>query len=286
MTQLRQRMIADLRIRNYSPRTIECYVRCVAAFARHFGRSPADLGPAHIRTYQTHLIEQKRSSWSAFVQAVCALRFLYGTTLGRPGVVEDIPLPRQPKKLPVVLSRDEVARFFAAIPNLKHRTVLMTMYAAGLRLLEALHLRVADVDSARQCLRIEQGKGQKDRYTLLPPTLLEQLRTYWKATRPASLWLFPGRDRQQLLNATAVQRQCGPAAGRAGLAKRVTTHTMRHCFATHLLEAGTDLRTIQQLLGHRSLQTTALYLHVVTPQQGLPRTTDLLAGSGLGSAHG
>jgi site-specific recombinase XerD len=286
MTELRQRMIADLRIRNYSPRTVECYTRCVAAFARHFGKSPADLGREHIRAYQTHLVETKQASWAAFNQAVCALRFLYGTTLQRPGLVEDIPFPRQPKRLPVVLSPAELARFFAAIPNLKHRTVLMTMYAAGLRLLEALHLRVADVDSARQCLRVQQGKGQKDRYTLLSPTLLQQLRAYWQATRPASVWLFPGRRAATPLDATAVQRQCGPAARRAGLAKRVTTHTMRHCFATHLLEAGTDLRTIQQLLGHRSLQTSAVYLHVVTPQQGLPRTTDLLAGTDRGSARG
>jgi site-specific recombinase XerD len=286
MTELRQRMIADLRIRNYSPRTIDCYTRCVAAFARHFGKSPADLGPEHIRGYQTHLIEHKRASWSAFVQAVCALRFLYGTTLQRPGVVEDIPFPRQPKTLPVVLSREEVARFLAAIPNPKHRTVLMTMYAAGLRLEEALHLRVADVDSARGCLRIERGKGQKDRYTLLPPTLLAQLRRYWQATRPASPWLFPGRRRDTPLDPTAIQRQCGPAARRAGLRKRVTTHTLRHCFATHLLEAGTDLRTIQQLLGHRSLQTTAVYLHVVTPREGGAPRPDLLAGAGLGSARG
>jgi site-specific recombinase XerD len=286
MTELRQRMIADLRIRNYSPRTIERYTQCVAAFARHCGRSPAQVGREQIRTYQSFLVETKRASWTVFNQTVCALRFLYGTTLQRPGLIDDIPFPRQPKPLPVVLSRSEVARFFAAIPNLKHRTVLMTMYAAGPRLEEALHLRVADVDSARPCLRIEQGKGQKDRYTLLPPTLLEQLRTYWKATRPASVWLFPGHDRERPLDATAVQRQCGPAARRAGLRKRVTSHTMRHCFATHLLEAGTDLRTIQQLLGHRSLQSTAVYLHVVTPREGGTPSTDLLAGTGLGSTRG
>ena len=285
MTELRRRMIADLRIRNYSPRTIECYTRCVAAFARHFGQSPADLRSEHIRRYQTYLVETKQVSWSAFNQAVCALRFLYSTTLGRPGLVEDIPFPRQPRRLPVVLSPGELARFFAAIPNLKHRTVLMTMYAAGLRLLEALHLRVADVDSARQCLRIEQGKGQKDRYTLLPPTLLVQLRTYWKASRPPATWLFPGQRADTPLHPTAIQRQCGPAAQRAGLAKRVTTHTMRHCFATHLLEAGTDLRTIQQLLGHRSLQTSAVYLHVATPREGILRTSDLLARTGISSAQ-
>ena len=216
MTPLRQRMIADLRIRNYSPRTVDCYTRCVAAYARHFGTSPAALGAEHIRAYQTYLVETKRASWAVFNQTVCALRFLYGTTLGQPGLIEDIPFPRQPKPLPVVLSPTELARFFAAIPNLKHRTVLMTMYAAGLRILEALHVRVADVDSARQCLRVVQGKGQKDRYTLLPPTLLAQLRTYWQATRPGSPWLFPGRRASTPLDATAVQRQCRPPPGAPG----------------------------------------------------------------------
>jgi len=275
MTALRERMITDLRIRNYSPRTIECYIGCVAAFARHFSTSPAALGPEQIRTYQAFLLETKHASWAVFNQTVCALRFLYGTTLGQPGLIEQIPFPRQPKQLPVVLSREELARFFAAIPNEKHRTVLMTMYAAGLRLSEALALQVADVDSARQCVRVAQGKGQKDRYTLLPPTLLGQLRTYWRAVRPTA-WLFPGQQPGTPLTATVIQRRCAPAAREAKLTKRVTTHTMRHCFATHLLEAGTDLRTIQQLLGHGSLQTTAVYLHVATPGQG--RTdTDLLA---------
>jgi site-specific recombinase XerD len=278
MTELRERMITDLRIRNYSPRTIECYVSCVAAFARHFGISPAALGPEHIRTYQLFLLETKHASWSAFNQTVCALRFLYGTTLRQPATIELIPFPRQPKQLPVVLSREELARFFAAIPNAKHRTVLQTMYAAGLRLSEALALQVTDVDSARPCLRVAQGKGQKDRYTLLPPTLLEQLRAYWRAVRPTE-WLFPGQRPGTPLTATAIQRCCAPAAREAKLTKRVTTHTMRHCFATHLLEAGTDLRTIQQLLGHGSLQTTTVYLHVATPGQGSAGTTDLLAGT-------
>ena len=278
MSELRQRMIEDLRIRNYSPRTIECYTRCVAAFARHFGTSPAELGPEHIRAYQTFLVQTKHASWTAFNQMVCALRFLYRTTLRQPGVIEHIPFPRQPKTLPVVLSRAELVRFFAAVPNLKHRTVLMTMYAAGLRLSEALGLRLSDVDGERQCLRVAQGKGQKDRYTILAPGLLEQLRTYWRLTRPRS-WLFPGRPAAQPLTASAIQRCCAPAARHAKLAKRVSTHTMRHCFATHLLEAGTDLRTIQQMLGHRSLETTALYLHVATARDGIARTTDLLAGA-------
>ena len=278
MTALRERMIADLRIRNYSPRTIECYTQRVAAFARHFGKSPTELGPEHIRAYQTFLVETKGASWTLFNQTVCALRFLYGTTLQQRDVIEQIPFPRQPKRLPVVLSRAEVARFFAAVPSLKHRTVLMTMYATGLRLSEALGLRVSDVDGGRRCLRVAQGKGQKDRYTLLPPTLLQQLRAYWKVARPSS-WLFPGGRPDLPLTATAIQRRCAPAARRAGLAKRVSTHTMRHCFATHLLEAGTDLRTIQQLLGHGRLDTTAVYLHVASAREGRLRTTDLLAGT-------
>jgi site-specific recombinase XerD len=279
MTPLRQRMIQDLRIRNYSPRTIERYTECVSAFARHFGKSPAELGTEDVRTYQHFLVETKHASWAVFNQTVCALRFLYGTTLGQPGQIEHIPFARQPKKLPVVLSREELARFFHAIPNIKQRMVLMTMYAAGLRLLEALQLKVADVDGGRHCIRVVQGKGQKDRYTLLAPTLLEELRDYWKATRPDSDWLFPGGRPGQPLTPTAIQRTCAPARERAGIPKPVTTHTMRHCFATHLLESGTNLRTIQQLLGHRSLESTAVYLHVVTPQAGSAQTTDLLAHS-------
>lgn len=286
MSALRERMITDLRVRNYSPRTIECYTQCVASFARHFGRSPADLGPEQIRTYQQHLVETKHASWTAINQTVCALRFFYGVTLQRPTTIEHIPFPRQPKTLPVVLSRAEAARFLAAVAHPKHRAVLTTMYAAGLRLAEALHLRVTDVDSARPCLRVAQGKGQQDRYTLLPPTLLETLRAYWRLTRPTT-WLFPGRRPEQPLTETVIQRGCAPAARRAGLAKRVSTHTMRHCFATHLLEAGVDLRTIQQLLGHRHLETTAVYLHVVTP--GLAAAaphTDLLAPPPDDRAHG
>lgn len=277
MSALRERMITDLRVRNYSPRTIECYIRCVARFAQHCGRSPTALGPEQIRTYQEHLVATKHASWTTVNQTVCALRFLYSVTLQRPTTIEFIPFPRQPKTLPVVLSRTEVARFLAAVAHPKHRAVLTTMYATGVRLTEALQLRLSDVDSARSCVRVAQGKGQQDRYTLLPPTLLEALRAYWRLTRPAS-WLFPGRRPDQPLTPTAIQRRCGPAARRAGLAKRVSTHTMRHCFATHLLEAGVDLRTIQQLLGHRYLETTAIYLHIVTPgRTAAPRSTDLLA---------
>jgi len=285
MTSLRKRMIQDLRVRNYSPRTITTYIRAVAAFAKHFGASPRLLGAKHIHEYQVFLVEQKKASWPSFNQAVCALRFFYHVTLGRQEMIAHIPYGKREHKLPVVLSTEEVGRFFQAIDNLKHRTVLMTMYAAGLRISEALALKITDVDSARMVLRIEQSKGRRDRYVPLSPTLLEVLRTYWRRQRPRT-WLFPGATPPQPLSATAIQKVCGRARRRAGLEKRVTTHTMRHCYATHHLEAGTDLRTIQHILGHGSLNTTAIYLHVATraPRDASGEATDLLRQSCAGAA--
>lgn len=261
MTSLRLRMTQDLQIRNYSARTVKTYIGAVARFAQHFHTPPDRLGPQDIRQYQIYLVEAKRASWATFNQAVCALRFFYQVTLGRPELIEQIPYARGERKLPVVLSRAEVARFFAAVQNLKHRAVLMTQYGAGLRISEALALHPADVDSERMVLRVDHGKGRKDRYAPLSGSLLEILRHYYKIYRPQP-WLFPGASDQRHLDATAVQKACGKAQQRAQLAKHVTTHTMRHCFATHHLEAGTDLRTIQVFLGHRSLSTTAIYLHV------------------------
>lgn len=267
MTILRQRMIEDLRIRNYSERTVETYVMRVAKFALHFGKSPQLLGPEEIRSYQLHLVQVRRSSWAVFNQTVCALRFLYGVCLKREWIVPQIPFPRREKKLPVVLSRREAADLLEAVGNLKHRTLLMTIYAAGLRLSEALHLRVEDVDSRRMALRVRRGKGGKDRYAPLSETLLDQLRDYWRRCRP-SVWLFPSQDTGLPLTHSAVQRVCKQAALRAGIAKRVSPHTLRHCFATHQLEAGTDLKRIQVLLGHRSLSTTSVYLHVAVQAPG------------------
>ena len=263
MSSLREKMIEDLRVRNYSPRTIETYVRCVAKFASHFGKSPDKLGPEHIRDYQLFLVEGKRASWSLFNQMVCALRFFYQVTLGRKGMIEHIPFPRQEKRLPVVPSVRELKALFSAVQNLKHRTVLMTMYAAGLRISEAMNLQISDIDSDRMLVLIRQGKGKRDRYVPLSSTLLNILREYWKAYRP-TFWLFPGISSDQPLSVSSVQKVCSIAQRKARLSKRVTTHTMRHCFATHLLEAGVDLRTIQLLLGHQSLSTTAVYLHVAT----------------------
>jgi len=263
MNALRQRMIEDLHIRNYSPRTIKTYVCRVVAFAKHFSRSPADLGPEHIREYQRYLVEDKRASWSVFNQTVCALRFLYKVTLGHEGLIEHIPFARRSRVLPVVLSRQEVARLFENVPNLKHRTVLMTLYGAGLRLSEALSLRVDDVDSQRMVLHVRQGKGKKARYVTLSPTLLAQLQAYWKVYRPQS-WLFCGSRSGRQLGPSSVQKAMSVARLRARLNKPATPHSLRHCFATHLLESGTDLRTIQMLLGHGSLHTTGVYLHVAT----------------------
>jgi integrase/recombinase XerD len=263
MTPLRRRMIEDMTLRNFAPRTIQVYVERVATFARHFGTPPERLGPEHIRGYLLHLIQERHVSWSYYNQALCALKFLYRITLRRDWVVDDVVCPKQPRKLPVVLSPQEVARFFAAITHLKHRAILMTAYAAGLRVSEVTRLRVADIDSQRMVLRIRQAKGQKDRFVGLSPRLLEILRAYWKAARPAD-YLFPGRDPDRPITSKAVHLACQAARRRSGLDKHVTVHTLRHSFATHLLEDGTDLRTIQILLGHRSLSTTARYLHVAT----------------------
>ena len=282
MISLRQRMTQDMRIRNYSPRTIDTYIRAVAKFAEHFGKSPQVLGAEHIREYQIYLVETKKASWSLFNQAVCALRFLYNVTLDRKEMVEHIPFSRRDRKLPEVLSSQELARFFEHIANLKHRTVLMTMYGTGLRISEALNLRVRDVDSEREVLRVRHGKGGKDRYVPLSPKHVELLRTYWTACRPQE-WLFPGESQKRPMDPSAVQKACAWARQKARLEKPVTTHTMRHCFATHSLEAGTDLRTIHHILGHGNLNTTAIYLHVATQAKRQAQGAADLLGSVLQS---
>ena len=190
MTELRRRMLEELRLRNYSPNTIEIYIRCVAKFAQHFRLSPDRLGPEHIRQYQLFLVQRKKVAWAVFNQTVCALRFFYHHILHRDWMIEHIPYPRHEQKLPVVLSPAEVAAVFEATRNLKHRTILMTIYAAGLRVSELTNLRVTDIDSQRQVICVRQGKGRKDRQVMLSPKLLEVLRIYWKSYRPA-VWLFP-----------------------------------------------------------------------------------------------
>lgn len=262
MTPLRQRMLDDMRVRNFAPRTIKSYVEQVAQFARYFGRSPEQLGAEEIRRYQIHLVQEKKVAWSTLNQAVCALRFLYRVTLAQDWAVTHIPYARRPKRLPTVLSADEVQRLLACVQFLKARLVLSTAYAAGLRISEATHLKVTDLDSSRMMIRIRQGKGAKDRCVPLSRRLLEELRAYWRLERPAD-WLFPGgHDRREPIHPSSVQRVCHQAAQAAGINKHVTPHTLRHSFATHLLEAGVDLPAIQRLLGHRSVQTTMIYLHV------------------------
>lgn len=260
MTPLRQRMIEDLRVRNYSPKTQKIYVAQVARFARHFGVSPEQLGPEEVRTYQLHLIEQG-VSWSTFNQTVCALRFLYKITLGRSWAVKHLPFGKKPRRLPCVLSREEVEALLSAAHNAKHRAVLMTLYSTGLRVSELAQLRLEDVDSQRMLIRVRQGKGRKDRVVMLSPVLLDHLRAYRRA-QPRSPWLFPGSEPDQPLSVSAVQKLCRQAEKKAGIRKRVTPHLLRHSFATHLLESGADLRLIQTLLGHQSVRTTQLYTQV------------------------
>jgi len=259
MSPLRQRFIDDLRLRNYAQRTIETYVGRVVAFAKHFGRSPEVLGAEEVRRFQLHLLE-RRVSWSSFNQAVCALRFLYGITLGRPEQLPLIPYGKRPKTLPCVLSPEEVARLLEAAPPGRDRVLLDTTYACGLRLGEVRGLQASAIDSSRMVVHVRQGKGAKDRLVPLSIHLLAELRDYWRRYRP-STWLFAGAGGERLCAGT-VQRMIKRVLRRAGISKPATMHTLRHSFATHMLEAGVDVLTLQKILGHRQLTTTALYLHL------------------------
>jgi len=251
MTPLRQRMLEDMEMRNLSARTQKSYVRQVAQFAKHFDKSPDQLGAEEIRTYLLSLV-RRDASCNQFNVSRCALRFFYEVTLKRE--FPDIVCAKKPKKLPVVLSQSEVGQLLAAPKKLKHRAIVTTLYAAGLRVSELVGLRVTDIDSQRMVIRVRQGKGNKDRYVMLSPKLLALLREYWKERRPKER-LFP-------VTVRCVQLLCAAMARKAKLGKRVSPHTLRHCFATHLLENGENIRKIQVLLGHRSVQTTARYLHV------------------------
>jgi len=254
-------MIEDMRIRNYSPQTIKSYVNHVAAFARYFGKSPDQLSEEHIRGYQVHLLDKEKASWGRFNTTVCALRLFYRITLKKEWMVAHLPYGKRPKTLPVVLSKEEVLRLFAALGNLHHRIALMTAYSAGLRVSEVTRLHVEDIDCARMLIRVRQAKGRKDRYVMLSTTLREVLGEHLRLAQPGD-WLFPGTHAGSPVNRRTLSRVCKAAAAAAGIPKRVSMHTLRHCFATHLLESGTDIRTIQQLLGHAQLKTTAIYTYV------------------------
>jgi len=261
MTALRQRMLEDLQIRHYSPTTIRLYLHSVAEFAQHFHKPPDQLGVEHIRQYQLFLIKDKQASQSTCIQLVCALRFLYTHTLNRKIEIERTPFPRRERKLPLILSREEVKALLEAPGKLRDRAILAVLYGSGLRVAEATQLKPRDIDARRNVLWVRQGKGRKDRQTLLPVKLLELLRRYWRAARPGG-WLFPNAAGTRPIGPKTVYLACRNAALTAGLSKSVHPHLLRHAFATHLLEAGTNLRTIQILLGHANLETTARYLQV------------------------
>jgi integrase/recombinase XerD len=275
MTPLRQRMLHDLRVRNYSERTVKSYVGGVARLAKHFGRSPDELGPEEIRVYQQHLLK-RRVSWSLFNQTNCALRFFFTVTLGRPEMVKHLPYGKRPKKLPVVLSAEEVRQLLEAATPGRDRLLFQITYACGLRVSELVCLQVADIDSKRMVIHVRQGKGKKDRLVPLSQRLLEALRSYWRQARPKT-WLFAAPRGDGHLGICWVQKLCRKLVRQAKLTKRATPHTLRHSYATHLLEAGVDLITLQKILGHSALTTTARYVHLSAKHlQQTPSLLDLL----------
>src|SRR3989475_11796673 len=264
MTSLRLRMLEDMQIRNLAVNTQESYVQQVSLFARYFNQSPERLGPEHIRTYQVYLTNERKLATGSILIAISALRFLYKVTLKKDWKFEDIiPAPKKPQTLPVVLSPEEVVQFLACVASRKHRVILTTCYGAGLRVSEAIALTPPAIDSKRMVLRVEQGKGQKDRYVMLSPKLLEILRAWWRVEKPKD-WLFSGDMLGRHITRYAVEQACQKAHCICKISKPITPHSLRHAFAVHLLESGTDVRTIQLLLGHRSLATTARYLRIAT----------------------
>jgi len=259
-------MLEELQRRNYAETTINSYLRTVEEFSRRFNCSPDRLGPRHIREYQAELFQKRKFSPNTVAQRLAALRFFYTKTLKKVWSIEETPYPKKTLHMPTILSQEEVARLIDAARLPFHRTLLMALYATGLRRAELARLKVSDVDSKRMVIHVRGGKGRKDRDVMLSPKLLEALREYWRGLqRKPSAWLFPGNrwhTGDTPIDTKVVWNACKEAAQRAGLQKDVHPHTLRHCFATHLLEAGADLRTIQILLGHRDLKETTIYLHL------------------------
>jgi integrase/recombinase XerD len=260
ISPLRQRLIDDMTARRFSEATRKDYVRHVRSFAAFLGRSPDTATSEDLRHFQLHMAQQQVSPWSINA-AIAALRFFFTVTLERPDLVRPLRIVNEPRKAPVVLSQEEVARLLEAAPGLKDKAALSVAYGAGLRVSEVANLKVSDIDSERMTLRVEQGKGQRDRYVMLSPQLLELLRDWWRAARP-QVWLFPGQNPINPMTPRQLNRAVAAAKDLAGIAKRVSPHTLRHSFATHLLEQGVDIRVIQVLLGHAKLETTALYTRV------------------------
>jgi site-specific recombinase XerD len=258
-------MLDELQRRNYSQSTVRSYIHAIEDFAKYFHRSPERLGLEHIRQYQAYLFRERKLSPGTVEGRTAALRFFYVKTLRRPYLPDHIPLPKRQRRLPTILGQEEVARLIDCASNLMHRTMLMMLYATGLRRAEMSHLKVSDIDSKRMVIHVRQGKGGRDRDVLLTPKLLETLREYWRWMKPRT-YLFPGTVKGWRADVPITEKivwtAVSEASRRAGIAKRISPHTLRHCFATHMLEAGADLRTIQVLLGHAKIGDTALYLHL------------------------
>ncbi len=265
MTALRQKMINDMTLRRLSPNTQTAYISAVAGLARYYKQSPERINNQMIQDYLLHLMQERKLQWSSCNVIVCGLRFFYTHTLGMDSMFLSIPPRKKVYQLPEILSTEEIERLFAAVSNQKHRTLLMTTYAAGLRVSEVVNLKLTDIDSKRMMIRVRQGKGSKDRYTILSERLLKELRIYWKKYRP-SQWLFSGRNQKRPMKVYSAPKIYYKAKDKAGIKKGKGIHTLRHCFATHLLEAGVDLRTIQVLMGHSSIMTTVVYLKVTRKQ--------------------
>lgn len=268
VSPLRQRMIEDMRMRKFGEKTQSQYLRAVRQFAKYLGRSPDTASIEDLRNYQLHLVDHGTSP-ASLNSAICGLKFFFGVTLDRPVAMAKMKPVHLPRKLPEILSPEEVKRLIAAAGNLKHQTALALAYATGLRVNEVVNLKVGDIDSQRMTLRVEQGKGQKDRYALLSPVLLERLRVWWRVARAQGKmfdggWLFPGLNPVRHLSTRQLNRAIHEAADEAGIEKHISMHSLRHAFATHLLEQKVDIRLIQVLLGHKKLETTALYAQVAT----------------------
>jgi len=266
MTHLRKMMLEELERRNYAQTTIDCYLRAVAEFSFHFHRPPNQLGPEHIRQYQAHLFGRRKLAPSTVTQHLAALRFFYIKTLRKPWSIAETPYPKKVQRLPIILSPEEVTQLIDSALTPFHRILLMTLYATGVRRAELARLKITDIDSQRMIIHIQGGKGRKDRDVMLSPKLLVALREYWRGLRrKPTHWLFPGgrsHTGNRHISPKTAWHACEKAARRSGIRKKIHPHTLRHCFATHLLEAGADLRTIQVLLGHRDLEETTIYLHL------------------------